>query len=70
MTPKLKKIEVRRGSGSSWGRAWDEKSRNGGLDRFWPILAGHAQNGAKLAKVGAKLDPRWRQDGPKTVKNL
>ena len=35
----------------------------------WPTLAdfGQArggQNGGKMAELGAKMEPRWRQDGP------
>ena len=35
-----------------------------------PILAdfgqaGAAQNGGKIAELGAKMLPRWRQDGPR-----
>ena len=35
----------------------------------WPIWADFgqardAQNGGKMAELGAKMEPRWRQDGP------
>ena len=61
MTPKPEKIEVRRGSGSSWGPAWDEKSASSGLGRFWPILAG----------LGTpKMEPSWTQDGAKIAQKL
>ena len=64
MTPKLQKIEVRRGLGTPGGHL-------GTKNREITVLADFgrprdAQNGAKLAKVGAKLDPRWRQDCPKS----
>ena len=60
MIPKLEKIEVRRGSGSSWGPPWDEKSRNSCLcldfGGFWQILAGLGK--PKMTQVGAKLAPQ------------
>ena len=36
----------------------------------WQILADFGlardgQNGGKMAEVGAKMRPRWRQDGPR-----
>ena len=65
MTPKLEKIEVRRGSGSSWGPAWDEKSTNSGLGRFWSILAGPGT--PKMEPSWPKLAPSWTQDGAKMV---
>ena len=65
MTPKPEKIEVRRGSGSSWGPAWDEKSTNSGLGRFWPILAGLGT--PKMEPIWPKLAPSWTQDGAKMV---
>ena len=65
MTPKLEKIELRRGSGSSWGPPWDEKSRNNGLGRFGPILAGLGT--PKMEPSWPKLAPSWTQDGAKMV---
>ena len=37
----------------------------------WPIWADfgqarHAQNGGKMAELGAKMEPRWRQDAPRS----
>ena len=74
MDPKTWKIEVWRvwrGSRSSWGRPWDEKSSKSCLGRFWSILAGlgstkiwpkwpkmvpsGSQVGAKMGQVGAKM---------------
>ena len=46
---------VRRGSGSSWGRPWDEKSTKSCLGRFWSILAGLGST---------KISPKWFQMGP------
>ena len=63
MTPKLGKIEVRKGSGSSKGAAWDEKSRNSGLDGLWSILDGLGT--PKMEPSWPKLAPSWTQDGAK-----
>ena len=54
---------VRRGSGSSWGRPWDEKSTKSCLGRFWSILAGLGST--KISPKWAKTAPSWGQDGAK-----
>ena len=63
MVPKSWKIEVWRGSGSSWGRPWDEKSTKSCLGWFWVILAGLGST--KISPKWAKTAPSWGQDGAK-----
>ena len=63
MDLKTGKIEVWRGSGSSWGRPGGEKSLKSCPARFWSILAGLGS--AKISPNWAKMGPSWSQDGAK-----
>ena len=65
MVPTTWKIEVWRGSGSSWGRPGSEKSLKSCPGRFWSILAGLGS--AKISPNWAKMGPSWSQDGAKIL---
>ena len=65
MVPKTWKIEVWRGSGSSWGRPWNEKSLKSWPGRFWSILAGLGST--KMLPKWPKMAPSWAQDGAKML---
>ena len=65
--PESLKIEAWRGSGSSWGRPWDENCPGGCLGRFWAILDRRGM--PKMAARWPNLAPKWGQDGTKKAQD-